>query len=819
MAKYVSISDVTLSQEANTPELIESRKAYVDAEKGYEVLDAFFADPSQALEIYGNASNNKVAALGESFGLTNEFAKKLAGYCDLYSNQHKFEQAKEKYALERAKFNKNYKADRLVPLNGRYFFRKGLLAGLKKVGLAVGHFLLDVLVSFIGLFVKLFHIIVGIGKGIGRYFKKNAQQWRECDTSGKMSYFLMGMSCIRNKQIVNGILYFITEVAFIVFLCITGVKNVIYFFTLGTIESHPAYYDEEGIFHPAVEGDNSFLSLLYGIIAIVLIVIFIYIYSRNLNAAYKNNIITNGNQYFKSFDKKRKVLSEKEQHLVNICKLDKEGKPRTKVDKKTGLTYHVYKSRGQLRKYFKSIGYDDLDSAILDTIPFKAHDLDEEGTLYLIKREEEKFHRAYDRFNDYDEVNLVSSKVLYSYAHRDEMVSVMKGPDGCKQGRKHCVARIMLHLDVSYNIALMIYKLGLQNMSISDEEMKKRADEVKAKLEKFNEENASGYHGRVVSFKAELNGMFNDHFAATVLALPTISAVVICILPLAFTILVAITNYGPGHMPPNQLFSWVGFNNFISLFSGNAIAGGGNLAETFGQLLLWTIIWAFFATFLNYVFGIILALLINLKGIKFKKMWRTIFVITIAIPQFVSLLAIARLLGDNGAINHALEAAGLSKIPFLSDPTAAKITVIVVNLWVGVPYTMLSSTGILMNIPGDLYESAKIDGAGTVRAFFKITMPYMLFVTGPSLITTFIGNINNFNVIYFLTGGGPFDGSLAQNAGKTDLLITWLYRLTTGDSEFAIASTIGIVIFAFCAFFSLVMYSRIGATKNEEEFQ
>ena len=83
------------------------------------------------------------------------------------------------------------------------------------------------------------------------------------------------------------------------------------------------------------------------------------------------------------------------------------------------------------------------------------------------------------------------------------------------------------------------------------------------------------------------------------------------------------------------------------------------------------------------------------------------------------------------------------------------MTVIVINIWVGIPFTMLQTTGILKNIPAELYESAKVDGANAFVTFFKITLPYMLFVTTPYLITTFTGNINNFNIIYLLSGGGP----------------------------------------------------------------
>ena len=124
-----------------------------------------------------------------------------------------------------------------------------------------------------------------------------------------------------------------------------------------------------------------------------------------------------------------------------------------------------------------------------------------------------------------------------------------------------------------------------------------------------------------------------------------------------------------------------------------------------------------------------------------------------------------------------------------------------------------------MNIPADLYESAKIDGASGIKQFTKITLPYMLFVTGPYLLTSFTANINNFNVIYLLTGGAPKTMEYDGGAGKTDLLITWLYNLTITDNDYKMAAVIGILVFLVVAIISLVIYNLSPAMKNEEDFQ
>ncbi len=319
--------------------------------------------------------------------------------------------------------------------------------------------------------------------------------------------------------------------------------------------------------------------------------------------------------------------------------------------------------------------------------------------------------------------------------------------------------------------------------------------------------------------KDDVRSYANENYHKSLLAIPVLGLVVFTILPIFFMIFIAFTNYDKAHMPPAQLFQWTGIDNFVTVLGGGISANSKVFAFTFREVLLWTVIWAFFATFTNYILGMIVAILINKKGIKFKKLWRTILVITIAVPQFVSLMFMSQLLSDQGLINKLFEKWGLidQAIPFLTDGTLAKITVIVVNIWIGIPYSMLICTGILMNIPADLYESARMDGASPFKAYMKITLPYMLHVTTPYLITQFIGNLNNFNVIFLLTGGEPSTLEM-QFAGKTDLLITWLYKLTVSESQYGIASVIGLFTFVIVAVLSLILYNRSKSVKNEEEF-
>lgn len=324
------------------------------------------------------------------------------------------------------------------------------------------------------------------------------------------------------------------------------------------------------------------------------------------------------------------------------------------------------------------------------------------------------------------------------------------------------------------------------------------------------------------SIKQDVADYFNGKLHRTLLFLPIGSLFVFNIVPLLYMILIAFTNFDGSHQPPGNLFTWVGMENFKTMLStGDAASNfAKNIGGTFWPVLGWTLIWAVFATFLNYILGMLLAIIINRPGTRLKKLWRTVFVLSIAVPQFVSLLTMKAMLQDMGAINIMLKEMGIitESLPFLSNATWARVTVIVVNLWIGIPYTMLVTTGVLQNIPEDYYEAAKVDGANVFVIFFKITLPYMLFVTTPHLISAFVANINNFGVIYYLTAGGPNTLDYYQ-AGKTDLLVTWLYKLTTVSFDYNYAAVIGILIFIISAVCSLFVYRRTGSYKNEEGFQ
>lgn len=319
--------------------------------------------------------------------------------------------------------------------------------------------------------------------------------------------------------------------------------------------------------------------------------------------------------------------------------------------------------------------------------------------------------------------------------------------------------------------------------------------------------------GKVKTFKQFLKYIWEKYFPFVGLSPAIIAIFFIVLLPIVFSIFIAFTNYSsPYNLPPRALVDWVGLKNFKNLV---------NLKiwnSTFWGVAKWTIIWAALSTITTYFAGLFLALLTNLKGLRFKKAWRGIFILPYAIPGFISLLVFRMMFSGPGAVNSFLSQIGLDQVGWLTDPLIAKITILVVNLWLGSPYFMVLMSGILTNISKDLYQAADIDGATKRQKFFKITLPIVFYQTAPFLILSFAYNFNNFNVIYLLTDGNPVNAAY-KYAGHTDILVSWIFKMTYDQNQFHMAAVVSIIIFLVIAGLSAYSFSRTKSFKEEDMIQ
>ena len=271
-------------------------------------------------------------------------------------------------------------------------------------------------------------------------------------------------------------------------------------------------------------------------------------------------------------------------------------------------------------------------------------------------------------------------------------------------------------------------------------------------------------------------------------------------------------NYANPDNPEDYLLpGWretIGFANFASVFTDPQIR------EPFVIVFIWTFVYAVMSVLLTFVLGLSLAVVLNKERMRGQRIYRALLVIPYAVPAFLSILVWAGLLNDDfGAINSVTG----WDIPWLFDPTWAKVSILLVNLWLGFPYMFLVSTGALQAIPAELQEAARVDGARNFQIWRMVNMPLLLVALTPLLIASFAFNFNNFNNIYLLTGGGPaLEGSSV--AGATDILISYTYKIAfaTGlGNDYGLASAISIFIFLIVGTISAISFSRSKALREE----
>lgn len=321
---------------------------------------------------------------------------------------------------------------------------------------------------------------------------------------------------------------------------------------------------------------------------------------------------------------------------------------------------------------------------------------------------------------------------------------------------------------------------------------------------------------KLKSNKESMSGLLGKAFPVFGLA-PSVALIVFfVIVPLVFSAFVAFTNYSaPKNIPPNNTVDWVGFDNFAAMFGGDA-----TWTTALGRVALWTLAWAILATATCYFGGLIMAVVLLDNKLKIAPFFRGIFILPYAVPSVVSMLIWQNLLnGSFGTVNRTLMQLGIidKAIPWLSSEWMAKFTVVMVNLWSGFPYFMLLITGTMTAISADLFEAAKIDGASKFQLFKKITLPLVMYQTMPLIIMSFTHNINNFGAIFFLTGGDPFVAdSTVTSAGGTDILVTWIYKLTVNLMKYNYASVLAIMIFVILAPFAIFQFRRTKSYKEGE---
>ncbi|MGW9111646.1 ABC transporter permease subunit [Microbacterium sp. NPDC055683] len=253
----------------------------------------------------------------------------------------------------------------------------------------------------------------------------------------------------------------------------------------------------------------------------------------------------------------------------------------------------------------------------------------------------------------------------------------------------------------------------------------------------------------------------------------------------------------------------VGFDNFVRAVTDARLAG------PLLYVTLWTFAFALISVASTFFLGLFLAIAFNHARMRFRRTYRVLMILPYAVPSFLSALVWAGMMNQSfGFLNQVIF--GGADIPWLTDPVLAKVSVLIVNLWLGFPYMFLVCTGALQAIPDELQEAATVDGARPWAIFRLIKLPLLLVSVAPLLIASFAFNFNNFNIVYMLTNGGPRDGDAPIPVGHTDLLISLVYKVAfTGQTrDYGLASAYSIIIFIVVAVISIIAFRR---TKSLEE--
>jgi arabinogalactan oligomer/maltooligosaccharide transport system permease protein len=252
--------------------------------------------------------------------------------------------------------------------------------------------------------------------------------------------------------------------------------------------------------------------------------------------------------------------------------------------------------------------------------------------------------------------------------------------------------------------------------------------------------------------------------------------------------------------------------------------GGDNFARALtessirGPLLYvtaWTFAFAIGSVVLCFALGLLLALTFEHARMRGVRYYRLLMILPYAFPAFLSILVWAGMMNQSFGFLNQVVFAG-ADIPWLSDPTLAKASALLVNLWLGFPYMFLICTGALQAIPTELTEAAKVDGARGWNVFRHIKLPLLLSTTAPVLIASFAFNFNNFNLVYLLNNGGPRDTTTSLPVGHTDLLISMVYKVAfTGQNrDYGLASAFSILIFVIVAGIAIYSFSRTRALED-----
>ena len=264
--------------------------------------------------------------------------------------------------------------------------------------------------------------------------------------------------------------------------------------------------------------------------------------------------------------------------------------------------------------------------------------------------------------------------------------------------------------------------------------------------------------------------------------------------PILYGMWIAFTDADQSHLGDE---AWIGLANFVTVLTSPGLI----------RVTLFTFVWAISNVICHVFFGLVLAVALNRQGLKGKTFYRTVLLLPWAIPAYISVLAWNGMLQPDGLVNALLG----TSIDFFAGVTSARVVVILVNIWLGVPFMMMTLSGALQALSKDMYEAADLDGVSRWDQFRYLTFPNLKSTMVPVSLLSFIWTFNSFNTIYLLSRGQPYIGF--GEPGATDTLITYVFAVAFEHGQYGVAGAWSLLIFLMLVGFSWSYMQKTRATE------
>ena len=296
-----------------------------------------------------------------------------------------------------------------------------------------------------------------------------------------------------------------------------------------------------------------------------------------------------------------------------------------------------------------------------------------------------------------------------------------------------------------------------------------------------------------------------DMFIISTLTPIAFFVMILSIAPIIYNVYISTTNMSLYHY---DSYDFVGLLNYITIFT--------SPVSDFFRVGLWNVVYSVVSITLPFIVGVLAADALNKTPRFISATAMPLMILPWVVPAFITVLIWKGLFNYNfGAINLLLERIGLAKAPWLMDPNLARLSVIAVSVWLGIPFMTTMASGIIRTIPGGVMEAARLDGAGPFAIFTSFTLPLVTRRMIPVLVMGFSASFNNFTAIYLLTAGGPTSPGSIGGAGSTDIIISYIFKLTLQSRRYGLAAAYAVIVFVAIGIITLYNLRRIRRGREE----